>query len=108
MSYNVGDIVLVKFPFTNLKKAKKRPVLVIKSSTQLNDIICLQITSKDDQKSLMHIKQNDLRESIFSVESYVKYDKCFTLNEEVIDKKIGCVTELFLKNLVERFCKEIF
>ena len=43
MSYKVGEIILVKFPFTNLKKSKKRPVLVVKSENEFNDIVCFQI-----------------------------------------------------------------
>jgi hypothetical protein len=46
MSYKVGDILLIKFPFTDLKRHKKRPVLVIKDENDFNDIVYFQITSK--------------------------------------------------------------
>ncbi len=108
MSYKVGDIVLVKFPFTNLKEAKKRPVLIVKAQNDLNDAICLQITSNDNQSHLMRLNDTDLKESIFSIVSYVKYDKCFTINAEIIDKKIAIVTENLLKNIKTLFCDVLF
>ncbi len=40
MSYKVGEVLLVKFPFTNLKKSKKRPVLVVKSENNFGDVVC--------------------------------------------------------------------
>ena len=40
-----GDIVLVKFPFTDGKSFKKRPSLVIRDTGD-NDIIVCRITSK--------------------------------------------------------------
>ena len=108
MSYKTGDILLVKFPFTNLKKTKKRPVLVVKSQNDLGGIICFQITSNAKQINLLEIKQNDLSSSIFSLNSYVKYDKCFTLNTEIVDKKIGDVKPHLLIQLQQLFCNELF
>jgi len=103
MSYKIGDIVLVKFPFTDLTKSKKRPVLIIKDENSLGDIVCFQITSNDEQSNLLKIINTTL-----TLESYVKYDKCFTLNSIIVDKKISIVDNNFLLKLKELFCNEIF
>ena len=108
MSYKVGDIILVKFPFTNLKKSKKRPVIVVKSENELNDIICFQITSNPEQSNLLAIENNDLNNSTLSLQSYIKYDKCFTINTEIIDKTIAHVNNNLLNKLKTLFCNELF
>ena len=108
MSYKIGDIVLVKFPFTDLSKAKKRPVLIIKNESNLNDIVCFQITSNSEQSNLLKINNNDLVNSTLTLESYIKYDKCFTLNTSIVDKRIAEVNNDLLNQLKVLFCKEIF
>ncbi len=49
IGYKFGDIILVKFPFTDQSSAKKRPAVII-SSTAYNqnrpDIIIMAITSQ--------------------------------------------------------------
>ena len=90
MSYKIGDIVLVKFPFTDLTKSKKRPVLIIKDENSLGDIVCFQITSNDEQSNLLKITNTTL-----TLGSYVKYDKCFTLNSTIIDKKYQQLIMIF-------------
>jgi mRNA interferase MazF len=108
MTYKVGDIVLVKFPFTNLQKSKKRPAIIIKDENEHNDIVCFQITSNHTQDNLLKINSDDLQNSNLTLESYIKYDKCFTLNSKIIDKKIATVTPTLMHRLKELFCKEIF
>src|SRR5438067_195713 len=47
---NPGDVVLVRFPFTDLTSSKKRPALVLSPpqfSTQYGDIVVLALTSQD-------------------------------------------------------------
>ncbi|WP_350339219.1 type II toxin-antitoxin system PemK/MazF family toxin [Zhongshania marina] len=47
--YNIGDVVLVGFPFTNLQSTKKRPAVIISHSTyqqQKPDVILMAITSQ--------------------------------------------------------------
>ena len=108
MNYSVGDIVLVKFPFTDLKKSKKRPVLVVKAQSHLNDIVCFQITSNSEQTNLLKIGNNDLDSSTLVLKSFIKYDKCFTINSEIIDKKIAKVKSELLTELKNLFCSELF
>jgi len=108
MSYKAGDIVLVKFPFTNLKKSKKRPVLVVKSQNVLNVIVCFQITSNSEQSNLLKIEESNLDYSTFSLQSYVKYDKCFTINAEIVEKSIATVKTDLLSKLQTLFCDELF
>ena len=107
MSYNRGDIVLIKFPFTTLLKSKKRPVLIIKNENIHGDFVCFQITSKHTQSNLYAIDLSELKEGDLPLQSYVKYDKCFTLNSELVDKKLASVSTYFLEELKKLFCNEI-
>ncbi len=108
MRYSVGDIVLVKFPFTDLKNSKKRPVLVVKSQSDFNDIVCLQITSSSRQANLLKIENDDFVDAPLPLASFVKYDKCFTINSEIIEKKIAKVDWNFLEKLKSLFCDDLF
>ena len=107
MIYKRGDIVLVKFPFTTLLKSKKRPVLVIKSENEYGDFVCFQITSKSTQSKLRAVVDTDILEGNLKLQSYVKYDKCFTLNSELVDKKLAAVNTSLMEKLKILFCNEI-
>jgi len=107
MPYKRGDILLIKFPFTTLSKSKKRPVLVMKDENEHQDFVCFQITSKSTQSHLMPIKQSDTTTGSLSLVSYVKYDKCFTLNSNLVDKKLATLSHDFMTEIKQRFCDEI-
>lgn len=38
------------------------------------------------QENLYHISRNDIAEGSLKLESYVKHDKCFTLNSKIVEK----------------------
>lgn len=99
MRYKSGDVLLIHFPFTNFSKAKKRPVLVVKDENDLGDFICFQITSQKKQSDILPILFSDYREKELKIISFVKYDKCFTLNTEIVDKKLTSLNDVILKIL---------
>ncbi len=107
MSYKKGDIVLVRFPFTDLLNYKKRPVLVVKDENSLGDIVCFQITSNPYQSNILKIENRFLSKDL-KLDSYVKYDKCFTINKIVIEKQLSSVNQEFLEILKRYFCNELF
>src|SRR4051812_12120626 len=90
---NTGDIVLVKFPFTNLKSEKKRPALVlnvIHFSKSLDLIVISMVTSKTDGISLKgDVILSDWQKSNLLHLSLVRLSKIATLESELIEKKLG-------------------
>ncbi len=43
--YKQGDILLIPYPFTDLSKTKKRPVIVISKKTHKGNYVVAKITS---------------------------------------------------------------
>lgn len=99
MTCKSGDVVLVKFPFTTLVKSKKRPVLVMKNESEHGDFVCFQITSKSTQNKLCAIEHIDIENGNLKLQSYVNYDKCFTLNVDLVEKKLVSVNLAFMKKI---------
>lgn len=58
--FNQGDIIIVKFPFTDGSEFKKRPALVISNNKvdRSEDFLLVQITSKPNNDGLS-IRVND-------------------------------------------------
>ena len=108
MSYKVGEIVLIAFPFTDLISSKKRPVLIIKDENEYGDIVCFQITSNAHQANLYEIDTNNIIEGELKLRSFVKYDKCFTISAQYADKKLARLNHSSLEKIQKLFCDEIF
>jgi mRNA interferase MazF len=59
-AYDVGDVVLVRFPFTDLTSDKKRPAVVlspVEYSTDFGDIVLMPLTSQPDRESAFALSQ---------------------------------------------------
>ncbi|MDP2630818.1 MAG: type II toxin-antitoxin system PemK/MazF family toxin [Candidatus Uhrbacteria bacterium] len=85
--YKPGDVVLIAFPFTHLKKTKKRPALVLLNVGD-NDVIVARITSKLTHTNFDVVIREWENAGLISV-SIVRIHKLGTIEESVIEKKIG-------------------
>lgn len=96
MSYKVNDIVLVRFPFTDLVSTKKRPALVLSSAPLSENIqiyIVAMITSKIDSIKLRNdVILKEWEKSGLIHPSLVRLSKMTTVESEIIDKKLGRLT----------------
>ena len=79
-----GDIVVIKFPFSDLTGAKRRPALVL-SDLEGSDIILCQITGrvKADKYSIK-LDYDDYTNGSLKVESIVCCNKLFTADKNAI------------------------
>ncbi len=106
-SFAVGEVVLVTFPYADFSSAKVRPALVV-GLTEFNNIITCQITSKvGTSKKAILLKSTELIAGSLKVDSYIRPDKLFTVDQSVIQGKVG---SLQIKKIeeVKSSLKEIF
>ncbi len=90
--FTVGSVVLVTFPFSNLKGQKLRPALVL-ANVEFNNLILCQITSKPyTSKISIRLKPTDFATGGLPVISYVRPDKLFTADATIIKKSVGQLT----------------
>jgi mRNA interferase MazF len=95
--YNLGDIVLIKFPFTDSAKEKKRPALIL-LDLEDEDVILSRITSQDKYCEY-DIEITEWQKCNLLLPSIIRLHKIATLNKNLIDKKLGKLTDNDLKNV---------
>lgn len=92
VKFTVGTVVLVSFPFSNLKGQKIRPALVI-AQVEFNNLVLCQITSKPySSKIAIRIEPQDFAKGSLPVVSFVRPDKLFTADLSIIKGSAGELT----------------
>jgi mRNA interferase MazF len=100
--YKHGEIVLIPVPFSDLSSVKRRPVLVISNTLHNNtnnDMIVVAVTSNMQQNGIV-IETKDLLTGKLPKKSLIRYDKIYTLEQSIVIKQIGIVSENVLKNVI--------
>lgn len=86
-SFKAGDILIVRFPFSNLQSRKVRPALVV-ADQQDEDILLVPISSAEQSASKHHrIADTHYLHRKLPIISSVKYTKLFTLHKSLIQGK---------------------
>ncbi len=94
---NKGDIVLVSFPFTNLKGSKRRPAIILYIGEM--DVVAAFITSRTAKISSFELLINPSEINRLKKPSLIKTTKICTLDKNLIVGKIGELTKMEKKQL---------
>ena len=97
----VGEVVLVRFPFSDLSQSKLRPAVCLADAGRGDWVLC-QITSNaygDSRAILLH--DPDFAAGGLKVASYVRPAKLFTTHERVIVKSVGKLRDDTLRRVVD-------
>ena len=97
MSYRRGDIVLVLFPNSDLRTAKRRPALVVQSDnlkTGIDQTIVAMVTSnlgraKHSSRVVISLQTLEGKQSGLLMDSVVMTDNLATIRSAEIDRTIG-------------------
>ena len=93
----IGDIVLLRFPFTDGQSIKRRPALVLKNCED-GDVIVCRITSKI-YRSKYDIYLNDWLKFGLKLSSVVRVHKIAALEMEMIETVMGKIDEATLSEV---------
>jgi len=96
------DIVLVDFPFSDLRRTKKRPALVINSLEGNNSILCQITTKQRNLKKYEVVLPKETCRGDVRFDSFIYVDMIFTLHKSLIYKKIGEVSNQETKNSINQ------
>jgi mRNA interferase MazF len=102
-----GSIALIRFPFTSLEQAKKRPALVlsvIKHSPKIQLVTFAMITSKLDGLDLDgDVKLKDWERARLLHPSLVRLSKVATVDAELIEREMGSISDGDRKEIAKAF-----
>jgi mRNA interferase MazF len=99
------DIVLLSFPFSDLKTQKVRPAIIISNDNynqKFEDVIAIPMTSNLDVRDYtILISNKDLESGNLIKDSKAKVDKIFSVSKNLIKLKIGKIKVGIHKRIIE-------
>jgi mRNA interferase MazF len=87
-SYSKHDVILVRYPFSDLSSSKVRPAVVVSTSHPSQDILITPLTSKTSSLLLGEFLLSEWAAARLNVETAVKRG-VYTVHESLVIKVIG-------------------
>ncbi len=94
-----GNIVLVRFPFTDLSAEKLRPAVVLVGEDELGDVCLAFVTSRRDYGGKYEVTMEANHNTGLKVPSTLRLSKIATIHSELIVGKIGQVPDELLEEM---------
>jgi mRNA interferase MazF len=96
----VGEVVLVRFPFSDLSQSKRRPAVVLADAGRGDHILC-QVTSKPyGDAGAIELDETAFASGSLRVTSYVRPGKLFTASQDLVTSQLGVLTAETLERVV--------
>ena len=107
VTFTVGSVVLIRFPFSDLSRSKLRPAVVIAEVDHGDWILC-QVTSQPYSDSqAIEISDESFQQGSLQRVSYVRPGKLFTAHSTLIRRRVSQLKSEVLKQIVEKIKKLI-
>ena len=99
-----GDIIIIEFPYSNLRNVKRRPVLILKVPKG-EDVIVAQITGESYEDSVeIPLKKEDFKQGSLKRESYIRIDKIASIEKYLIKCKAGSLKQEKFNKIINNIC----
>ncbi len=99
-----GEIVVIEFPYSDLKDTKRRPIVILKVPKG-EDIIVAQITGTPYERSVeIPLKKEDFKQGNLKRESFVRIDKIASIERSLVKYKVGSLKQEKFNEVLDRIC----
>ena len=99
-----GDVIIIEFPYSNLRDVKRRPVLILKVPKG-EDIIVAQITGESYEDDVeIPLKKEDFKQGSLKRESYIRIDKIASIEKYLAKYKAGSLKQEKLNEVIDKIC----
>lgn len=97
-----GEVVVLRFPQTNLQSGKRRPALVV-ADLPGDDLILCQITSQARSHGVsIPLSQGDFQGGRLDRDSYIRPQRIFTVESNVVLYTVGQVMRAKLQETLAK------
>jgi mRNA interferase MazF len=100
-----GDLVIIKFPFSNFKNAKIRPALIISGSryNKSNNVLLIAISTKKGIPGLTEpLLKEDMKEGKVLKSSYIRYTNIASFEAGLVIKKFGSIRKSKVEKILTK------
>jgi mRNA interferase MazF len=101
-SYSKGEVVLIRYPFSNLSGSKVRPA-VIRAPHVSQDVFIVPLTSKTTSLLPGEFVLSDWRQAGLNVSTAVKRG-LYAVHQDLVAKRVGKLSEADALNLDQTLC----
>ena len=89
-NYQIGEVVLLAFPYANQRDVKRRPALVL-LDTGNGDVVVARVTSRQVQTEY-DVELIEWRQAGLLLPSVVRLHKLATLQKTLVERRLGVLT----------------
>ena len=99
-NYSMPEVVMVRYPFSDLSGAKVRPAVVVSASYVSRDLLIVPLTSKTGGLLAGEFVLTEWRKAGLNLETAVKRG-IYTVKETLVSKRVGKLEDANAKRLAQ-------
>lgn len=105
--FAAGDVVLIRFPHSDLSQAKLRPAIVLADAGRGDYVLCQVTSNPYGDRSAVEITRQSFAAGALHATSYARPGKLFTAHSSLIRSSVASVNATILKTVVEQIVEMV-
>jgi len=104
---NRSDIVQIPFPFSDMTRQKRRPVLLLTAPDNFGDFLAVAITSQAGHDDAIALQNDDIADGLLPKTSWVRGTRLFSLNRDTVIVTLGKLKSVAFERIHGEICMKL-